>query len=79
MAGQTFAHAIAQQLMTRLQRLLPMLTVLLLVCAQAVDCLDNFTAMQECMSKHPEAFSDIRQSMEAALDHSSGDSKQGKG
>ncbi|KAK9812203.1 hypothetical protein WJX73_003949 [Symbiochloris irregularis] len=46
---------------------------------QEVDCLEAFTSMQECMGKHPEAFSDIRQSMEAALDHSTGAAQQGKG
>lgn len=34
-----------------------------------VDCLDQFNAMQQCMGKHPEAFADVMQSIEGALEH----------
>ena len=36
---------------------------------QVVDCLGHFTAMQQCMGKHPEAFADVVQSMEGAMNH----------
>ena len=35
---------------------------------QEVDCMEQFNAMQQCMGKNPEAFADVMQSMEGAID-----------
>ena len=34
-----------------------------------VDCLEQYKAMQECMGQHKEAFADVMQSMEGAMEH----------
>ena len=33
-----------------------------------VDCMEQFTTMQQCMGKYPEAFADVMQSMEGAIE-----------
>ena len=47
------------------------LTLMPVCIPQEVDCMTQFNAMQQCMGKHPEAFADVMESMETAMDQSS--------